>query len=124
MTRRRFMETAGAAAAAIELNRSPAAATSGLRLGIVGTGDRGTLDWGTNIVKSYADKVRVVGLCDINGLRVKAARGLLGDRRGPQRDGLRRAAPDPSRCTEIGRLAPTIDSQNRLIRVSCTREVQ
>jgi predicted dehydrogenase len=43
----------------------------------VGTGSRGTSDWGQPVVESYGDVVELVGLCDINGKRVKAAQGLM-----------------------------------------------
>lgn len=34
--------------------------------------------WGRNLVESYDDVVEIVGLCDINGKRVEAAKGLIG----------------------------------------------
>ncbi len=78
MTRRRFVGATGGVAAAIALQQASAMTPGGLRLAIVGTGDRGILDWGSSIVQSFQGRVRLVGLCDINGLRAKAARELLG----------------------------------------------
>lgn len=54
--------------------------SSRLKLAIVGTGSRGTSSWGKPVVDSYSDIVEIVGLCDINGKRVKAAQALMGSK--------------------------------------------
>jgi predicted dehydrogenase len=48
------------------------------RMAMIGTGERGILTWGQPVARDYADVVEIVGLCDINGLRAKAAQGLIG----------------------------------------------
>ncbi len=77
MTRRGFVAGAGAALAAAV---NPLGAQTGkrLRLALVGTGMRGTLTWGIPVAKGYGDIVQFVGLCDINGKRVKAAQQMIG----------------------------------------------
>ncbi len=45
---------------------------------MVGTGERGIQTWGKPVVDECSDVVEIVGLCDINGLRAKAAQGLIG----------------------------------------------
>ncbi len=80
LNRRQFIVKSGAAlAATAAASRSSlkAQAQSRLKLAIVGTGSRGTSDWGQPVVESYGDVVELVGLCDINGKRVKAAQGLM-----------------------------------------------
>jgi predicted dehydrogenase len=36
------------------------------RLAIVGTGDRGTVIWGKNVIQPYGDFIEFVGICDVN----------------------------------------------------------
>lgn len=76
VSRRGFLATSGAALAASSAS-SAAQAKPKLRIAQVGTGGRG-VHWGNDLVKNYADVVTLVGLCDINGKRVKAARDLMG----------------------------------------------
>ncbi len=82
MLRRDFMLDTGAAAAAaaIAMTRASAATAAPRRLRVanVGTGSRGTGMWGKPLVDDYSDVVDLVGLCDHNGLRVKAAQSLIG----------------------------------------------
>ena len=79
MTRRDFISTAALAASAAASGGSSRAQESGkLKLAIVGTGDRGTLDWCVPLAQDYGDVTRLVGLCDIDGKRVKAAQALIG----------------------------------------------
>jgi len=47
-------------------------------MAIVGTGNRGSLTWGQDVVKGYSDVVEIVGLCDINPKRAEAARKMIG----------------------------------------------
>ena len=49
-----------------------------LRMALVGTGSRGTHTWGKPVVDGFSDVVEIVGLCDINGKRVKASQALIG----------------------------------------------
>src|SRR5438093_282351 len=81
VTRRAFIVTGGAALAASVVSvASPlqAAPQPRLRMAIVGTGNRGSLTWGQEVVKGYGDVVEIVGLCDINRKRVEAAKKLIG----------------------------------------------
>jgi predicted dehydrogenase len=79
MTRRNFISTAALAGSAAAISGPLGAQDSKkLKLAIVGTGDRGTMDWGQPIVQECGDVTQIVGLCDINGKRVKAAQELLG----------------------------------------------
>lgn len=48
------------------------------RLAMVGTGDRGTSNWGTPILQNYGDSVEFVGLCDVNPGRVESAKKIIG----------------------------------------------
>jgi predicted dehydrogenase len=70
-TRRGFL--AGGAAA---LAAATAQAQGRVRIAQVGTGSRG-LHWGGDIVRNYADKLEMVGLCDINPKRVAAAKEMM-----------------------------------------------
>jgi predicted dehydrogenase len=48
------------------------------RLAIVGTGHRGTGNWGGDVLKAYSDQVEFVGLSDINPGRLETARRMMG----------------------------------------------
>jgi predicted dehydrogenase len=48
------------------------------RVVLVGTGNRGTSTWGSNLVGPYSDIVEMVGLCDINRKRVEVGKELIG----------------------------------------------
>ena len=79
MNRRDFISAAALACSAAAISWPMTAQDSKkLRLAIVGTGDRGTMDWGQPIVEDYGDVTQIVGLCDINGKRVQAAQELIG----------------------------------------------
>lgn len=79
MTRRNFISsTALAASAAFPCEPLAAQGGKKLRLAIVGTGERGALDWGKPIKQAYSDVVEIVGLCDVNGKRARAAQSLIG----------------------------------------------
>jgi predicted dehydrogenase len=45
-----------------------------LRIAMVGTGHRGTGMWGRDVVRTYGEKVKFVGLCDINPGRLEFAK--------------------------------------------------
>src|SRR5688500_19254911 len=80
LSRRDFVKTAGAAAAAsLVLNASALASVSAQRrrYAIVGTGDRATRMWGSQLIQNYSDVLEVVGLCDINPKRVAVAREMM-----------------------------------------------
>ena len=79
MTRRDFISTATVAALAAAFSEHASAQGAGkLKLAIVGTGERGALDWGRPIAQDFRDVVQLVALCDINGKRAAAARELIG----------------------------------------------
>ena len=76
VSRRNFLITSGAALAGSAV--SMAQGKKRLRLALVGTGERGTHTWGRPVVEGFSDVVEFVGLCDINGKRVKASQAILG----------------------------------------------
>ncbi len=81
--RRNFIGATATAAAATYLFPSiSASAEMGTRvrkkLALVGTGDRGSSNWGKNVVAVFSDYVEFVALCDINTRRMEAARKLMG----------------------------------------------
>ena len=80
VTRREFVSTAtGAALGALVASETVgSAAQAKRRYAIVGTGVRGIGMWGRPILRDYPDLVEMVGLCDINPLRVEVAKKQLG----------------------------------------------
>jgi predicted dehydrogenase len=81
VTRREFVSAAGGVAAAALLpGMTPSVAAQGARrrYAIVGTGVRGIGMWGRPLVARYPDILEFVGLCDVNGLRVEAAKKAIG----------------------------------------------
>src|SRR3989304_4616964 len=52
--------------------------TRKVSLALVGTGIRGSTTWGTELLKEVGDYVEIVGLCDINPLRVEVANRWMG----------------------------------------------
>jgi len=81
ISRREFVTTAtGAAVGALVAGSTGAfaAQASKRRYAIVGTGVRAVGMWGRPIVRDYPDLVEFVGLCDINPLRVEAAKKQMG----------------------------------------------
>lgn len=80
-TRRDFIRTTGAAAAAVTLAPlTPALAQAGpkRKYAIVGTGVRAIGMWGRPLVARYGDVLDFVGLCDVNGKRVELAKTAIG----------------------------------------------
>ena len=78
VSRREFVATAtGAAVGTLIAGELAAAVQAKRRYAIVGTGVRGIFMWGTPILRDYSDRVEMVGLCDINPLRVEAAKRQL-----------------------------------------------
>src|SRR3954463_14873078 len=80
ITRRAFISGSAALAVAISSAVRPSwpTETRPLRMALVGTGDRGSFTWGQELVEGYKVVVEIVGLCDINGKRVEAAKKLIG----------------------------------------------
>jgi len=81
LSRRDFVKTAGNAAAAVTvLSKLPIASGSNARrrYAIVGTGDRGTGMWGSDLVERYPDLLEFVGLCDSNHKRASVAKTIIG----------------------------------------------
>ena len=48
------------------------------RIALVGTGIRGSSLWGKTLLQGYSDSVEMVGLCDINPIRMEYAKGYMG----------------------------------------------
>jgi len=81
LNRREFVKTAGSAAAAVSLlsdARLVKAAPPRRRYAIVGTGDRASGMWGSDLLEKYSDLLEFVGLCDTNHKRVLAAKAMIG----------------------------------------------
>lgn len=81
--RRTFLKTGGALLAGTVLANPLLAQTQSIfsgkkkRFAMVGTGHRGSGMWGKDLARDYADYIEFVGLCDINGGRVEAAKKLM-----------------------------------------------
>jgi threonine dehydrogenase-like Zn-dependent dehydrogenase len=82
ITRRDFVKAAGTAAAGVSAFglASLQAQTPGTkrRYAIVGTGVRAVGMWGQQVAQQLGDSVEFVGLCDVNPLRLEAARRAMG----------------------------------------------
>lgn len=76
ISRRDFVSAGGAALTAAAAPFGGLAAEKRLRIAQVGTGSRG-LHWGQDLIRNYADRVEVVGLCDQNSKRVAAAKEMM-----------------------------------------------
>ncbi len=48
------------------------------RIALVGTGGRGSSLWGKELLQNFGDLFEMVGLCDINPIRVETAKSIMG----------------------------------------------
>jgi predicted dehydrogenase len=86
LSRREFLSTSAVALGAAGLSlgspgRDPGQrqAPSGKRkVALVGTGGRGSSLWGKELLQNYGDLLEMVGLCDINPIRLETAKSLMG----------------------------------------------
>ncbi len=79
VSRRAFVATAtGAAVGTLVAGDLTSALQAKRRYAIVGTGVRAIGMWGRPILRDYPDLVEMVGLCDINPLRVEVAKKQMG----------------------------------------------
>ncbi len=84
LSRREFLSTSAVALGAAGLSLgspepAPGQAPPGKRkVALVGTGGRGTSLWGKDLLRDFGDLVEMVGLCDINPIRLETAKGLIG----------------------------------------------
>ncbi|MSR46193.1 MAG: Gfo/Idh/MocA family oxidoreductase [Planctomycetes bacterium] len=96
ISRRGFLKAAGGAAIATTLGADAAVATATSappaaapsmaalprrarrRYAIVGTGIRGSTQWGASVLARHGEAVELVGLCDVNRKRAEVVRGRLG----------------------------------------------
>ena len=79
VTRREFVTAVGGAAVGTALaGSSMGAAQAKRRYAIIGTGVRAIGMWGRPVLQQYSDVVEMVGLCDINPLRVEVAKRQMG----------------------------------------------
>jgi predicted dehydrogenase len=89
ISRRDFLKTSGIVAGstlvgpvaklqATSLADIPVNSNKRIRVALVGTGSRGCDMWGRDIIKSYAQQIEFVGLCDINPGRVAFAKEYIG----------------------------------------------
>jgi len=58
-------------------DKRPASAIK-TKLALIGTGDRGTYNWGKPVIEAYKDYVEMVSLCDISSKRLAASKSILG----------------------------------------------
>ena len=84
-SRRDFLASSAAALGAAGLSViSPGRALGGQergqkqRVALVGTGGRGSSLWGRDLLKNYGDVLELVGLCDINPIRLQYAKEYMG----------------------------------------------
>ena len=80
VTRRAFCRgtSMGVLGAALSSPLAGTAAPRKTRVALVGTGIRGSITWGKNLVRDAGEFVEMVGLCDINPDRVKVAQRWMG----------------------------------------------
>jgi predicted dehydrogenase len=85
LSRRDFLSSSAkmaVAAASLPLLRTKPVfarpASRKLRVALVGTGVRGSGTWGRTLIQRYSDVLEMVGLCDINPIRLEYAKGYMG----------------------------------------------
>lgn len=84
LSRREFLSTSAAALGAASLGPpSPGSGTAQApagkrRVALVGTGGRGSSLWGRELLQNYGDLLEMVGLCDINPIRLETAKRRMG----------------------------------------------
>lgn len=86
LSRRKFLASSAAAAlgaasySALKPGNlwSQQASGSKKKIALVGTGVRGSSLWGRDLIKNYSDILELVGLCDINPIRLEYAKGYMG----------------------------------------------
>lgn len=87
MDRRNFIAGAGAALGALMMNpltalssspQNPQKPTKRLKVAVVGTGIRGVMLFGRDMLRDYGDYVEIVGLMDVNPGRLRFADGFIG----------------------------------------------
>ena len=84
------------------------------RYALIGTGNRGTTMWGRDLLEGWRDKVELVAICDLNGLRAERARTMIGSNApiyGSIEQTLAASQPaDPQRVQlRLGRAAVKVD---------------
>ena len=84
-SRRDFLSTSAkmaVAAASLPLLRTKPVlakpASRKLKVALVGTGVRGSSTWGKTLIQRYSDILEMVGLCDVNPIRLEYAKGYMG----------------------------------------------
>ena len=79
MHRRAFIHSTGFLAAGASVAPSFGSPPAPLqRIALVGTGIRGVDMWGKRVAEKFKDRVRFVGLCDINPGRLQTAKSYIG----------------------------------------------
>ena len=85
LSRREFLASSAAALGAAGLSWTGPGRALGQqppakkhRVALVGTGGRGSSLWGKDLIKNYGDVLEMVGLCDINPIRLEYAKGRMG----------------------------------------------
>lgn len=80
MERRKFVKYTAVAGAALMLNPFESFAFSNdkkIKVALVGTGHRGSGNWGESLLKNFKESIEFVGLCDINPGRVAFAKTFM-----------------------------------------------
>jgi predicted dehydrogenase len=85
LSRREFLASSAMAMGAAGLSLLGSGAVLGQesparrqRVALVGTGVRGSSLWGKDLIKDYGDVLEMVGLCDINPIRMEYAKTYMG----------------------------------------------
>ena len=85
LSRRDFLSSSAkmaVAAASLPLLRAKPVldkpASRKLKVALVGTGIRGSGTWGKTLIQRYSDVLEMVGLCDINPIRLEYAKAYIG----------------------------------------------
>ncbi|MGB7297254.1 MAG: Gfo/Idh/MocA family oxidoreductase [Candidatus Aminicenantales bacterium] len=85
LSRREFLASSAVALGAASLSLTGSGAIFGQetpskrqKVALVGTGVRGSSLWGRDLIKNYADVLEMVGLCDINPIRLEYAKNYMG----------------------------------------------
>jgi predicted dehydrogenase len=81
VNRRDFVKTTGGAVAATSLlgaNAFAQAPPAPRRYALIGTGERATGMWGSQLRQRYSDVIQFVGLCDNNPKRLENSKALMG----------------------------------------------
>jgi len=75
------------------------------RYALIGTGNRGTTMWGRDLLAGWRDRLDLVAICDLNGLRAERARTMIG-----------------SNAPIYGSIEETLDASHPELVIVCTKD--